>query len=134
MNLTYLIRCKYLLNGRRKKNIESVENSQKIFWSLLDYYYDRFNLMDTIAEDEYETFCENKFPLLKTLKEKGLNVFEDCITLAEAIHGYADEEQLKYVGWVMPAAYGYPKGEHQENVKKLKEYYDKNRPSSVEQN
>jgi hypothetical protein len=115
------------------ENIEPAEDRQKIFWSLLDYYYDRINLVD-VTEEEYETCCENKFPLLKTLKDKGLNVFEDSITLAEAIHGYADEEQLKYVGWVMPAAYGYPKGEHQENVKKLKEYYDKNRPSSLEQN
>ena len=118
--------------------IDSEENRQKIFWTLFDYYYyyyyDSSDVFEMYTLDEYEKHCENKFPLLKKIQGISLHVFRDTVTLAEALYSYANKEQLKYIGWVMPDAYGHgvkTLKEHQKNIKMLKEYYRKNRQHAV---
>jgi hypothetical protein len=126
---------------------ETIENN-KMFWVLLDYYFDKEKYKLFNNQEKFIMYCKEKFPTLanSTYLEKIVSAHQPYSKqLSLQIYACANQEQKQYINFLEENVYGTLEIEVDDNGNEietekeyldrkcveLKKYYDENRPSVI---
>jgi hypothetical protein len=122
-----------------------LENNNKMFWVLLDYYFDKEKYKLFNNQEKFIMYCKEKFPMLASLTSfvKIVNAnqpYSKQVSLM--IYACANQEQKKYIDFLEENVYGTLAIEVDDDGNEieteaqyltrryleLKTFYDENRP------
>jgi hypothetical protein len=122
-----------------------LENNNKMFWVLLDYYFDKEKYKLFNNQEKFIMYCKEKFPMLASLTYfvKIVNANQpDSKQVSLMIYACANQEQKKYIDFLEENVYGTLAIEVDDDGNEieteaqyltrryleLKTFYDENRP------
>ena len=86
-----------------------LENNNKMFWVLLDYYFDKEKYKLFNDQEKFIMYCKEKFPMLASLTYfvKIVNANQpDSKQVSLMIYACANQEQKKYIDFLEENVYG----------------------------